>query len=252
MGHWRLRSVWWTLGLGVVVLALLLGAPTVGTAEQDPDGDDLDFPCEGLQGICLGLCVAAEIAQCDENPDSIVCRLLKRRMKVHQCTEPPPVKRVFVTSTTYTGNLGGLAGADAKCQERATAAGLSGTFKAWLSAAGTGNSAAERLTPATVPYVRVDGAQVAANFTDLVDGLLAAPISLDEFGAPFVLNTVWTGTRPDGSSAPDTCASWTDDSFPSINQGEIGRPGATGATWTSGETRGCGGVILRPIYCIEQ
>src|SRR5207248_2675590 len=42
-------------------------------------------------------------------------------------------KRVFVTSVMYDGNLGGLAGADAKCQARATAASLSGTYKAWLS-----------------------------------------------------------------------------------------------------------------------
>ena len=31
---------------------------------------------------------------------------------------------VFVTSTTYDGNLGGLAGADQKCQDCAEAAGL--------------------------------------------------------------------------------------------------------------------------------
>lgn len=41
-------------------------------------------------------------------------------------------KRVFVTSTTYDGNLGGLAGADAKCQARANAATLGGTWKAIL------------------------------------------------------------------------------------------------------------------------
>ena len=36
-------------------------------------------------------------------------------------------KRIFVTSTTYDGNLGGLAGADAKCAARGAAAGLSGS-----------------------------------------------------------------------------------------------------------------------------
>ena len=48
-------------------------------------------------------------------------------------------QKVFVTSTTYTGNLGGLSGADSKCQARATAANLSGVWKAWLS---TGDLAA--------------------------------------------------------------------------------------------------------------
>lgn len=37
---------------------------------------------------------------------------------------------VFVTSTSHTGNLGGLAGADAICQARANEAGLKGNFVA--------------------------------------------------------------------------------------------------------------------------
>lgn len=42
-------------------------------------------------------------------------------------------KTVFVTSQTYTGNLGGLAGADAQCNLLAKAAGLEGSYLAWLS-----------------------------------------------------------------------------------------------------------------------
>ena len=44
-----------------------------------------------------------------------------------------PTYKVFNSSTSYNGNLGGLTGADAKCQSRAAAAGLTGTYKAWLS-----------------------------------------------------------------------------------------------------------------------
>jgi hypothetical protein len=41
---------------------------------------------------------------------------------------------------------------------------------------------------------------VAANFTDLVDTALTAPISIDEFGNPFTgFNVAWTGTHGDGS-----------------------------------------------------
>ena len=43
---------------------------------------------------------------------------------------------VFVTSTTHTGNLGGLDGADAICQARAESGPAApGTYKAWLSTA---------------------------------------------------------------------------------------------------------------------
>jgi hypothetical protein len=188
-------------------MALVLGTPPPVAAEGD------DNPCEGFTGACRDQCNAAMDQGCFANPDTRQCGKREEKWDFFACPGTPPwapsVKRVFVTSTTYIGNLGGLVGADDKCQERADAAGLSGTFKAWLSAAGTGNSAAERLTHAPVPYVRVDGVQVAANFTDLVDGTLAAPISLDEFGNPFTINAVWTGTLPDGHSAGADCRGWT-------------------------------------------
>ena len=38
-----------------------------------------------------------------------------------------------MTSSSWNGNLGGLSGADAKCQQAANATGLGGTWVAWLS-----------------------------------------------------------------------------------------------------------------------
>ena len=135
-------------------------------------------------------------------------------------TRPPALaqcdafKRVFVTSTTYDGNPGGLAGADAICAARAAAAGLSGTYKAWLSSSTT--SAASRLTHATVPYKRTDGVTIANNWTDLTDGAIAEPITHDEFGHEISsYGVVWTGTASDGSSlgggfgSNDFCSDWT-------------------------------------------
>src|SRR5690242_15690863 len=46
---------------------------------------------------------------------------------------PLQSRRVFVTSKTYQGTLGGLAGADMECQKLADAANLGGTWMAWLS-----------------------------------------------------------------------------------------------------------------------
>ncbi|MBW7954818.1 hypothetical protein H3C61_03320 [Candidatus Gracilibacteria bacterium] len=42
-------------------------------------------------------------------------------------------KRVFLTKATYNGNLGGVAGADAKCQSVANGASLGGNWKAFIS-----------------------------------------------------------------------------------------------------------------------
>jgi hypothetical protein len=209
MRHGQWSSGWGTLGLGVgVVVAVLLGGPP-GWAQETED------PCDGFSGICRGQCDAALDQGCFENPDTRHCGKREAEWEDHACPGTPswvPVKRVFVTSNIYRGDLGGLLGADAKCQALADAAGLGGEFKAWLSAAGPGNSAADRLTHATGPYVRVDGVQVAANWTDLVDGLLSAPISIDEHGAPVISGTmgVWTGTNTAGRlQAPNViCNDW--------------------------------------------
>ena len=47
---------------------------------------------------------------------------------------PPSVGRVvFVSSATFTGGLGGVPAADQTCSDLAVAAGLVGTYRAWLS-----------------------------------------------------------------------------------------------------------------------
>jgi hypothetical protein len=49
----------------------------------------------------------------------------------------PDHKSVFVTAASYTGNLGGLAGANQICSMEASQAGLSGTYTAWLASSTT-------------------------------------------------------------------------------------------------------------------
>ena len=118
-------------------------------------------------------------------------------------------KVVFVTSQTYTGNLGGLAGADAKCQERADVAGWSGTFKAWLSD-GTA-SVFDRFDRDydDIPFVRTDGAMIANGWGDLTDGTLLVAIKRDESGNERG-NTAWTNTNTGGRrSSTSDCNEWT-------------------------------------------
>ena len=55
-----------------------------------------------------------------------------------QDQEPQQPLGFFVTSTTHSGNLGGLAGADAECQRLAAAVGAgNGTWRAYLSTFGS-------------------------------------------------------------------------------------------------------------------
>jgi cysteine-rich repeat protein len=91
-----------------------------------------------------------------------------------------PTMRLFVTSELYSGNLGGLAGADAECQSLADAAGLAGTYKAWIGDLEV--LATDRLYHSPGRYVRVDGVLVADNFEQLEHGPLHAPATLTETG----------------------------------------------------------------------
>ena len=168
-------------------------------------------------------------------------------------------KRIFVTSTLYQGGLlGGLSGADAKCAERAAAAGLTGTYLAWLSTSAM--PARDRLAHSVEPYVLVDGsAQIAASWTALISGTLSHAIDRDEHGTPVTgpitctvvggLVGVWTGTEFDGtySTAVNNCSGWST----LTGSATTGNAVATTTKWTSNS------CVLTcsesgALYCIEQ
>lgn len=164
-------------------------------------------------------------------------------------------KTVFTTSQKFVSNLGGLAGADAKCQAAATAAGLTGTYMAWLSDA-TG-SPSTRFTRAVVPYRLVNGTLIANDWADLVDGTLKAPINLTELGTTpptaqaCSTDNVWCNTNTNGTNiGTNSCTNWT-----GVESGaRWGRFGMTTVQWTDG---GCTGVgfcssYTFPLFCFEQ
>jgi hypothetical protein len=158
---------------------------------------------------------------------------------------------VFVTSTTHTGDLGGLTGADTICQARAEAAGslaAPGTYKAWLSALGV-TTAAARLTHATVPYKLVDGATIANDWTDLTDGTLQAPFRVTEEGETITGAFSWTATSPDGNGTTiQDCVAWSDMSSDVF--GAAGGVGSTDSRWSFGFTSACSSE--QHLYCLQQ
>jgi hypothetical protein len=161
-------------------------------------------------------------------------------------TTPGQTKRIFVSSNTYSGNLGGLAGADAKCAAMASAASLSGIFKAWLS--DHSSTAASRLTHANVPYVRTDGVVVAANWAGLTSGTLQNPISATETKtAPINPTYVWTNTDSNGAEHGQyNCYNWTDSGSASAYSGRFTE--TTG--WSYSVQDVCSSQAH--LYCIEQ
>ncbi len=168
--------------------------------------------------------------------------------------EPTPTT-VFVTSETFTGNLGGLDGADEKCQRLATAAGLGGTFKAWLS---TANENAKDRIPQEGPYQLVNGTVISDTLPGLLDNAIDAPILVDESLNRPVAGTVYTGTGPDGivsGFGSFTCGGWT--SAAGCSQtAVIGENASTTRSWTAisdfGDCNQSECSFARHIYCFGR
>lgn len=122
--------------------------------------------------------------------------------------------RGFVTAAAFTGDLGGLFGADLKCQGAAAAAGLPEPerFHAFLS---TGQVDAKDRFPAgppALPYVLVTGKKFADSFASLIEsGPLGEGIAVTETGAALYTKGVATNTAPGGVHfSPDQhCQEWT-------------------------------------------
>ncbi|MBK9030190.1 MAG: InlB B-repeat-containing protein [Myxococcales bacterium] len=155
----------------------------------------------------------------------------------------PPPNFAFVTSTTRTGNLGGLAGADAICQAAATAVNLAGTYRAWLSTSTV--NASSRLAPAS-GWVRVDGKPFVNTVADLTSGRIFYPLVINERGGNIVGSTVWTGTSSSGVLSGTACTNWTDGTTAglsaSIGFNEYGTSG-----WTQNGGGACTGS--QHLYC---
>ena len=157
--------------------------------------------------------------------------------------------RVFVSSQQYDGNLGGLAGGDARCQARADAAGLSGTWLAWL---GDGiDGPATRFAHADTPYVLVGGGVVAENWPDLIDGTIGVPINHDETGTELPATDdmiVFTAVfHTGGNPTPVNCNRWTTSEVTLV---PTGLASATDTGWTVTAPHNCS--EMHRIYCFEQ
>jgi hypothetical protein len=219
-----------------------------GLVVSDPEGLDCGDSCEaafelgsivhlsaaplpgsrfiGYSGACSGMSCTVQLAA-----DAAVTAEF-------EALPTDPANVAFVTSTTTTGNMGGLAGADQLCAERALAAGLSGTFVAWLSS--SEQDAIGRLTGAG-GWLRTDGKPFASD----PRGPIYYPLRLDEFGNDLWTGSALTGTNASGTATPgQTCEDWT----VATGGAATGAFHTTTVSWTSyygGDT--C--VYPTHIYC---
>ena len=166
-------------------------------------------------------------------------------------------KRAFVTSAVYNGNLGGLAGADAKCQSQAAGAGLGGTWKALLSDPGDENNwAINRIGYNWSTLKLVDGVDVATA-GQLWSGPLLNPLNKNQSGGVLASTSTYSNTRADGrpfaTAASSGCSGYT--SGANYYDQSWGVVGATASQWVEGGNVSgcypCSDSCYR-LYCIEQ
>jgi len=192
---------------------------------------------------------------------------------------PPPPMSFFITSVGKGdgANYGGLAGADAYCQQLATAAGRGApvTWHAYLSTQGAGAvNARDRIGAG--PWYNANGAVIAMNVGQLhgdtieqarIGNALGKQFSLTEKkervnGVGDMPNThdILTGSQPDGRAYTDaadhTCNNWTSNANveapargaggpppapgPSAQLGHSDKQGGGNSSWNSTHaSRGC-------------
>lgn len=218
------------------------GVMNMAAGEVCDDGnvDNLDGCVSCALASCGDGFVLPGVEECDDgNGDDNACNSM--------CEVPR--RTVFVTSMPYKGNLGGLAGADAKCQARAAAAMLDGNFQAWLSDGMAGPT--DRFDKEFAGfYELVDGTVVANGWADLSDGSLQHAIDQDETGADMVDAAPWSNT--DTMGAPQFakhCVNWTSSS--AGQQGPQGYTMAVDELWTL-NIAGAACSSDSPLYCFED
>ncbi|HET9957703.1 MAG TPA: hypothetical protein VFQ61_24565 [Polyangiaceae bacterium] len=254
---------------------------TCGSNNQWGQATECQFACVG--NACGGACKpgarectapgAARYRACnDQGSWSTTTCSDTQSCKAGSCGSYPRV--VFVTSEVYNGNLGGIAGADKKCQDLAKKANLTGTFKAFLGE--PGKPLRDRMNAEGGPFVLVDKKTVVAyNFNDL-DSDSLNPVKQTEKGLKppatvmpplqaaqdrlitscdeFVSGLVWVNSLGVSSESRDICKGFT-----FAGNSEV-VDDANFGSWLSTEdwtfvcspTRTGLCATKAPLFCIEQ
>ncbi|MCB9738944.1 MAG: hypothetical protein H6747_06730 [Deltaproteobacteria bacterium] len=226
-------------------------------------------PCTEAMTCKAGACQGGKPKSCD---DGDVCSKDSCDVVTGGCTHAPDsnagctaIRRVFVTSEAFSPNFGGIDGAHSTCEAAAAAAKLGGSWKAWLSTSSTYPNA--YFNKSAVPYRLLSGVEIAKNWTDLVDGTLAAAISITELGTPVGTSStsycgssgtpsVWTGTNTSGNRANSSssiyyCGNWTTTTTSSNYRAYSGNANLANSKWTTNcSTQRCN--YKGHLYCFEQ
>lgn len=216
--------------LHVLCAALLLALPMTAGAQR-PSLNKLNAEVNQLQ---------AEVQALQEQVDAL-----------EQSVFTTERRRAFITSEIFDGALGGVSGADAKCQSAADATELGGTWKAWIATESISSTPAARFTPSPSGYELLDGRMLGGTSLDEFPASLLTQLNTDENGQGVAgRSLVWTGLRQNGLPYELTsrCQEWTSNS--PNDRGSAGTTSLTNFSWTITETPSCD--LQFRLYCFEQ
>jgi hypothetical protein len=213
-------------------------------ADDDASGDDTECDtvlCAAGEHVVEHACVACEPGDGRDGGDDAT----------GDDTECAPAYTMFVTRSTHTAALGGLAGADAICQGEADDAELAGTYVALLSTGAV--DAVSRIANSTYAIRRADGVLLAADRAAFFSGPLATSPAFDASGAAVNASgfgrNVMTGSDGDGTrEATRTCGDWTTTDAVAPRVSDL--VSYDDAGWFSGGVSACS--VAQRIYCVGR
>ncbi|MBL9102514.1 MAG: DUF4215 domain-containing protein [Myxococcales bacterium] len=224
---------------------------------DDGNGQDSD-ECPSGVGACSASAVCGDGFIWEGQEDCEDGNLEDHDGCSNACAAP---RWVFISSATMTGAFGGVAGADAACQSYADAAGLAGTYRAWLSEDamsapvfrfGSEGYRGWYLLPTAPPTPVAQGwSDLTSENEDNSGDYLRSAINADEYGAIVGETAAWTNTAPDGHEHAWTidCEDWS--VIPLETGGSFGlsRSDVLTAAWSFISANECD--TPRRLYCFQ-
>ena len=207
-----------------------------------------------------GACIHAERGSLDGTQPlgMLLTSVLAETAGAADAAGPVPPPKVFVTTATTQGTIGGIAAADAFCQGDSNKPGSppGATYRALLvDGAGRyacltpncGGGAAENLNWVLRPNIRY----VRSDDLDLLTTNAAGIFVFGNMDNPWSstsVSDVWTGLQADWTSSPDSCSGWSS----TATNGARGNSNAftTAIAINSGALASC--VIFLRLICVQQ
>ncbi len=234
-----------------------------GTSTSGRASDDTCFDWESASAIVEGTAGSAvrTVDRWTFDRPTDACELPRRLLCIQTGAGPAPPSPVragrfaFLTSVAGTGDLGswpdggGAVGVAAgDAICRARAAAGGLAHPESFKAWLSDIDTDARDRFASGPWKRVDGFLLASSLASLTDGVLGTAIDHDELGRPVASGLTWTGTSSSGERIPATCDDWRSGAHSAV--GEMGLAVDTADGWTALGPSLCEDLLR--LYCLSD